>query len=462
MLLCILLPLIIHTLQRLLLAQMVAKKIARLFLQSFHFWVLLSFIISLVFVSFARFSHPEKKHNVVIEDAKGYYAYLPGMFIYNDLNFKFNGPIEYDKHKETRFTDYRYKLDKQRIYTKYYAGTAIAYSPFFLVAHGISLAAGWDSDGYTAWYHSAVVIASLFYLLIAMLYMGKVLDHFKIKKWVKIVVVIGSYFGTNWFYYTAWESGMSHSYSTAFIAAFLYYFIQFKSKGGWKLATLLGFLLGFIVLLRPSNLFVVAFLPIFFGSWSHFVQFVKNKLLAVSVLVAGLLTFFAVVCIQLIMYKIQLGQWYIYAYHGEGFDFSKLYIVEFLFSIRKGFFVYTPIYFLSVLGLIFWYRRSGFQTIWWLAVMFLHIYILSSWHMWWYGGTLGTRVMVEYYIFWMIPLAFLLQGLKRKYLYLIGPFFIFFVLNGVLQQYQYRVGILHWDSMHWQLYKDIFLYPIIP
>jgi hypothetical protein len=31
-----------------------------------------------------------------------------------------------------------------------------------------------------------------------------------------------------------------------------------------------------------------------------------------------------------------------------------------------------------------------------------------------------------------------------------------------LQQYQYRKGILHYEQMTWQNYKDIFLYPIIP
>lgn len=428
----------------------------------YHFWVFVCFIISLVFAVFARFTHPTLKYNVVISDAKGYYAHMAGLFIYNDLNFNFNDTVEYEKHTETRYTDYRYKLDKKRMYTKYYAGTAIAYAPFFLVAHGISLALGWDSDGYTAWYHSWVVIASLCYMLIAMLFLGKVLAYFGIKPWIKIAVVVGSYFGTNWFYYTAWESGMSHSYSAAFVAAFLYFFIQFKVRGGWKLASLVGFLLGFIVLIRPSNLYIVVFLPVFFGSWSNVMLFITSKLGSFRSLTAGLVVFFAVVFIQLVIYKIQLGQWFVYAYVGEGFHFTHPHVFDFLCSIRKGFFVYTPLYLLSLLGVLVWFRRNSFQAGWWCVAMLTHIYVLSSWHMWWYGGTLGTRVMVEYYVLWMIPLAILLQHLKIKHLILVAPFFLFFVLNGVLQQYQYRLGILHWDSMQWQLYKDIFLFPIVP
>ena len=430
-------------------------------MKNYHFWVVLCFAISLLFVCVARFNHPVHKHNVVIEDAKGYYAHLPGIFIYDDLNFKFNQDIEYHKHKETRYTDYRYKLDKQRIFTKYYVGTAIAYAPFFLIAHGTSRAMGWDSDGYTAWYHGWIVIAALCYLLIAMFFIGKVLDFFGIKQWAKIFVVVASFFGTNWFYYTTWESGMSHIYSAAVIAAFLYFFIRFKHDSNWQQAIVLGFLLGFIVLLRPSNLFVMVFLPLFFNSWSAFWEFVKSKLLKFKVLLSVLLAFVAVVSIQFIIYKIQLGQWFIYGYIGETFYLSKPHISEFLFSIRKGFFIYTPLYVFSIIGLKFWYGQSRFQAIWWIVAMFVHIYVLSSWHMWWYGGTLGTRVMVEYYVFWMIPLAYLLQSIKRTHLFWVIPLSICFVLNGVLQQYQYRLGILHWDSMTWDMYKDIFLFPIV-
>lgn len=431
-------------------------------LSSYYLWVLVCFLVSLSFVSVARFSHPEKKHNVVISDAKGYYAYFAGLFIYQDLNFKFNGPIEHDKHPETRFVDYRYKLNKQKIFTKYYVGTAIAYTPVLLVAHGVSLAAGWDSDGYTAWYHSAVVIASLLYLLIAMLFMGKVLDYFRVKKWAKILTVFGVFFGTNWFYYTTWESGMSHSYSAAVFSVFLYFFIRFKTQGGPRGAAVLGFLLGFIVLLRPSNLFILAFLPLFFTTWSNFIHFLQKKILTVSILSAGLGAFLAVVSIQFIIYKIQLDQWYVYGYIGEGFNLTKPHLIDFFFSIRKGFFVYTPMMVFALIGLVFWYRDRPFRAIWWIGAMLVHMYILSTWHMWWYGGTLGTRVMVEYYIFWMIPIGVFFSNARRSQLYGAVPIFLFLTLYGHLQQYQYRLGLLHWDSMTWELYKNVFFFPIIP
>ena len=429
---------------------------------SYKFWVGFCFIYSVVFAFFFRFSNPEKRHNVVISDAKGYYAYFSGFFIYDDLNFNFNQTVELKDHPETQYTDYRYKLDKDRVYTKYYIGTAIAYTPMLLSAHAISVGLGWPSDGYTLWYHYAVVLASLIYLTLAMIFMRSVFEYFDIKSWVKNLIIVGVYLGTNWFFYTTWESGLSHSYSAAVIACFLALFIKYKQNLTPRRMAILGALLGFIILLRPTNLFVVAFLPIFFPSRAEFTVFFRNSILRNKATIAGLLTVFSVVFIQLICYKVQIDQWYIYAYEGEGFNFLKPNIQKFLFSIRKGYFIYTPIMIFSLFGLYRWYKKSKFQVSYWLLIMFAHIYILSCWHMWWYGGTFGTRVMVEYYIFWMIPIGVFFSSISRKYVYLSTPLFLFFILNGQLQTYSYIHGMLLWDNMTWKLFKDVFLFPMVP
>jgi hypothetical protein len=169
-----------------------------------------------------------------------------------------------------------------------------------------------------------------------------------------------------------------------------------------------------------------------------------------------------VLSIQFIIYKIQIDQWYIYAYLNEEFNFLKPHFFNFLFSIRKGFFVYTPLFLLSILGLVSWAKFNSFQVMWWILSVTILVYILSSWHMWWYGGTFGTRVLVEYYIIWIIPLAILFQKVKRYTKIFLVMITCFFVFNGVLQQYQYRKGIIHYENMNWQMYKEAFLHPIIP
>ena len=435
-------------------------------IKNFNFWVILSFLISLVFVIQYKFldntvGH-NQKYNTIVSDGKGYYAYLPAIFIYNDLNFGFNQTVEKHDHPETWYTDYRYKLDKKRIFTKYYVGTAIAYSPFFLIAHSWSLMMGWQSDGYAAIYHGSVLVAALFYMVITLIFMGKILDFYRINHWIKVLSILGAYFGTNWFYYTTWEASLSHVYSAGVIAAFFYYAIIFSKDITLKWGLIIGVLLGFIVLLRPLNILVVLFLPIFHYNFSSFIHWVKSLIAKPVILSYSFLSFLAVLSVQFIIYKIQIDQWYIYAYLNEGFNFLKPHFFNFLFSIRKGFFVYTPLFLLSILGLVSWAKLNSFQVLWWILSVTILVYILSSWHMWWYGGTFGTRVLVEYYIIWIIPLAILFQKAKRYSKFFLVMITCFFVFNGVLQQYQYRKGIIHYENMNWQMYKEAFLHPIIP
>ncbi|MEJ6751041.1 MAG: hypothetical protein QNL27_06855, partial [Bacteroidia bacterium] len=160
---------------------------------------------------------------------------------------------------------------------------------------------------------------AIFYSMLALIFFGKILDIYGIKHWVKVLVILGAYFGSNWFYYTCWESSLSHPYSAGIIAMLIYFVLVFKSKPSTRLALLIGFLLGFVTLIRPVNVLVILFLPMFFVSFKAFVTFCKKHIFKTRVLVPSLLAFFAVVSLQLIMYKAQIDQWYIYAYSHEKF-----------------------------------------------------------------------------------------------------------------------------------------------
>ena len=85
-------------------------------------------------------------------DGKGYYAYLPAVFVYNDLNFSFFDDIEKKKYyNENHYYDYRYTYDG-KIINKYYSGTALMLSPFFLAGHLLSIISDAPADGYSKIY----------------------------------------------------------------------------------------------------------------------------------------------------------------------------------------------------------------------------------------------------------------------------------------------------------------------
>ena len=62
---------------------------------------------------------------IIESDGKGYYAYLPAIFIYQDLNFGFFESIETGKYyDENLYYDYRSSANG-KVIDKYYCGTAL-------------------------------------------------------------------------------------------------------------------------------------------------------------------------------------------------------------------------------------------------------------------------------------------------------------------------------------------------
>ena len=158
--------------------------------------------------------------NVLKADAKGYYAYLPAVFIYKDLNFNFYEKTEIrDAYDTNLIYDYRYNY-KGHIIDKYFAGEAVLLMPFFLAAHFITLALGLPPDGYSRFYMISVTIASIFYLCLGLFFLKKTLKLFTINELTIMLVVVATALGSNLFYYSVAEPGMTHVFSFFLVSSF--------------------------------------------------------------------------------------------------------------------------------------------------------------------------------------------------------------------------------------------------
>ena len=82
------------------------------------------------------------------------------------------------------------------------------------------------------------------------------------------------------------------------------------------------------------------------------------------------------------------------------------------------------------------------------------VFILSSWWSWWYGGSFGSRVLVEYLPVFGLLLALLLNRYKRFFLKIILVMLIAFCQ---FQTYQYRYYLIHWEDMTREKYFNVFL-----
>ncbi|MBO6515465.1 MAG: hypothetical protein JJ975_02845 [Bacteroidia bacterium] len=417
----------------------------------------IALIMTLVVWSAANIMWSGDHHVGIIKaDGKGYYAHLPAVFIYDDLNFGFYDSLEAGKYFNPNFIyDYRKQYNGKTL-NKYYCGTAIPMMPFFLGAHVYAKNSDYPADGYSKPYNVSISIAAIVFLLLSLLILVKILEFFGIQKGVIALVLPVLVFGTNWYYYVVSEPAVSHVYSVFFISWFVWLVLKWSKTG--KLSMILtGLLVGLIVLIRPANGIILACIPFLFPNlrsfWKAFVELFKKPSLITGVLLA-----LAVVALQLVVYKIQTDHYLIYSYEEEGFNFASPEIFNILFSYKKGLFIYTPITLIALLGIWPWARVNVWQALGSLVFFGLLTYILSSWWNWYYGGSFSSRVYLDYMFVFAIPLAFLLNAIKVKWLKRTTiSVLLVLVLFCQFQTYQYRRMIIHWDSMDKDTYWEVFL-----
>jgi hypothetical protein len=373
-------------------------------------------------------------------DARGYYSYLPAVFIYGDLNYGF-----FESSEEKNPNPYEYRVISNNQYTnKYFAGTAVALMPFFCIAHTFSVLTGQETSGYEKPYMFSVAMAAVFYCLAGLYLLSLTLGLLQFSRKVTISVLSAFAFGSHLFYYTIAEPGMSHVYSFFFVALFVYAGCLVFQKNQTSATKWLAFALGMLILIRPVNAMVVLLIPFFSNGISDFVNHPLWNKKQLPRILSSFALFTAIISVQPIIYKVSTGEFFTDSYKGESFNFTEPAFFSILFSFKKGLFIYTPMFLLSVLGFIYWFRQSTYRAGWMLAALIVIIYVLSSWWNWWYGGSFSSRVFVEFIPLFAILLAGWIQETNKKVVYV---FITLLVVICQIQTYQYRHGQIHWEDM---------------
>jgi hypothetical protein len=396
----------------------------------------------------ANLNWPAKYSASVIEaDGKGYYAWLPAIFIYQDLHFGFFETTEKNYLTPETYFDYRLQHHGKTI-NKYPVGTAILEMPFFLVAHGISQLSGEKVDGYSYWYPVFISIAAIFYVLSGLILLVKFLDVCGFSGLTLGLLIASLLFGTNLFYYTVGEPGMSHVYSFALSAAWLRVIQIWAKKQQVLYLFVAAGVAGLIVLVRPMNLILLAAFPLAFQGFDAIAGAVRKT--GLSKISGASLLFISIAMIQPMLWYIQTGSFFIDTYPGEHFGSPN--VLKFLFSFKKGAFLYTPLLFVSLAGMYAYYRNSDRLAIYWILFMLTAIITLSSWNNWWYGGSFSSRVLVEYLPLFALPLAHWIEQKKGKIFPII--LLVLLVIVCQIQTYQYRYFIIHWEDMNREKYLE--------
>jgi len=419
--------------------------------------ILFAILIILTITNFNIKRWESKK--VINWDVTSYYAYLPAIFIHNDLSLGFiEGREQYYSNNQMFWPETSPNGAK---IIKTTMGMSILYAPFFAIGHLEAILTNQSTDGFSIPYHKWIHLSALFYLAFGLYFLNK----FLIKKFnatSSSVTILAIIFGTNLFYYATTEASMSHVYNFSLISSFIYFFDDWHHKATLKKSIVIGILLGLIILIRPINMLIVLFSLTYnvtsLKSLRNNFKLFFNDYLKLSIII--LLVSVAINIPQLVYWKMYTGDWLFNSYVGETFYFAKPHIKDLLFSFRKGWLLYTPIMGLSILGFIVLYKKS--TRIFWssISTFIVFTYVVSSWWCWWYGGSFGLRAMVDIYPILAIPLAaltFHIFNSKKALIHYIysGILFIFISLN-LFETLQYRHTIIHWDSMTKEAYFNCF------
>lgn len=394
---------------------------------------------------------------VIQSDGAGYYVYLPALFIYHDLEYKFcrEGLPEKVGFPAANHGLFMNQTIEGKLINKYFIGTAILESPFFFIAYGTASMFGYHENGYSFPFQVAIAFAALFYALLGLDQVRKLLLKKGISEPVTAAILLLLFFGTNLYHYASSEPSMSHVYSFSIIAIFLNQVhnaihLQKRNSLVWSIV-----LLALVVLLRPVNGVIIFAIPFIAGSWSSlkegFIFSIKNY----SKLIIGAVGAAVLIFLQFLIYKLSVGKWFADSYSGEFLDLTNAHVYNVLFSWRKGFFVYTPLMIFAVVGVFF--LKSNFQRISFLLFGLINVWVISSWQTWMYGGSLGMRPMIDTYVLMAIPLAHFVQGASKSWFKLATwPVLAFIVILNLVQHYQYYRGILPYDEMTKEKYVKIF------
>ena len=399
--------------------------------------------------------------NLFAWDCFGYHLYLSATVIHDDPFIHDLAWVEEARLKnDAAGTLYMVtSLEDGTRVIKCAIGLAVSWTPWFFMGHGLAWLTGAPMDGYTWPYQVCVAAGVLVYLLLGLLALRAVLVRYFADGTAALALVFVT-IGTNLIVQVNTDLTMPHLTLFAIQCGVLYHTMHWYELRRWKNAIALGVLIGMAALIRPTEVIVVL-LPMLWGIAGNFFGHVRSvfKNLLQWATIGALI--FLVGSIQLLYWKGATGHWMVdpYTNPAEGLDFNSPHTMNFLFSYRKGWLLYTPMMLFALLGLFWLHRHFRAAATGVIALLLLYVYVTSSWTNWWYADSFSARPMVALYGVLSLALAALITELKAHKPWLRWPVFVGMiacVLFNLFQRWQFEHGLIHISRMTEKAYWAVF------
>ncbi|MBB4078132.1 hypothetical protein GGR28_000733 [Lewinella aquimaris] len=394
-------------------------------------------------------------------DVSGYYMYLPATFIYGDLKQVAFLPEVIETYHPTSDPYQTFTHPGGNEVMKYSLGQAIMYAPFFAIAHAYATVADdYPADGFSCPYQLSISLGSLLVAFLGLFWLQRVLRRYYSYRTVAVTLLIIT-LATNYLNYSAIDGALTHNYEFTLYALLLLMTSRLyrHPRGEREVFPVgrclgIGLILGLMALTRPTEILAVV-IPLTWGmrvgkgEWSKRLQLLRRNLSRILVAAVGCL---AVGSLQLFYWKYVTDDWIVYSYQDQGFDWWQPHLIDGLFSYKAGWLTYTPAMWIAVLGFLPLYLRRKGTFIAPLLHFLLFIYVAFAWSVWWYGGSLGQRTMVQAYPVLAFPLAAgvswaLRRGKVVRYVFIAAV--VFFAAHNLWFTHQaHRGGLLMIEWMN--------------
>lgn len=378
------------------------------FTSIFAYWICAALIVAASVIYYPKWKQANTEATISW-DVSGYYLYLPGALIYKDLKqLTWWAPIDAKYHPGPGMGQ-AFQHPSGNWVMKYPMGQALQFLPWFATAHLLAEPLGYPADGFSKPYQLAISLGSLLVALLGLWFFRKVLLVY-FSDPVVAAVLICVVFGSNYLEYASITGAMTHNWLFTLYSILIYSTIQFYRRPGFGWAALIGLLVGWATITRPTEI-ISAIIPLFWGinSWAGLKNrgaFFVNNLpkLSLAVLRAG-----AMIFLQVAYWKYAASEWIVYSYQDQTFTWFPPHIEDVLWSARAGWLVYSPMMLFAIIGIFMLRKRlpEVFPTV--FLYCMIALYITAAWDIWWYGGSLGQRAMVQAYPLWAFGLGAFIQ-----------------------------------------------------
>lgn len=385
---------------------------------------------------------------IIGNDGIGYYVYLRSFFF--DHNLDFSNEFA---HYGNQYVIVGYSPVTGLPVNGMPIGSAILWSPFFLLAHIVTLIlqhfnSSWSADGYSPPYVIAICFASSLYGFLGLFLIYKMALRFFSEKsvfWSTLLFWLSS----PMVFYMYLHPSMAHANSVFAVSLFLYLWLRIylDEKNSLTDWALLGLSAGLMTIVRLQDILflLVPIICILVGTTG------RSPLRNISKLVISLLFFMIAFLPQMLAWKAIFGSYFSGPEShqiGSKMDMFRPNILWVLFSGRHGLITWNPVILVGLMGLIYFYRKEKYFALSLTVVFLAQLWLVGSWQQWWGAHSFGHRMFLTSAPLFIFGLAALLQYLfvqnYKKIIYVVG---ILLILWNFGLMFQYVTNLLDRDGL---------------